>query len=82
MGFRLANVDGRAALVVGDGYLDLETASGGVFGPDPMAAIGRSAELSALADTLVGQPPTGTGCARAPTPQLLRHRPELPEPCR
>ena len=60
MGFRLANVDGRAALVVGDGYLDLETASGGVFGPDPMAAIGRSAELSALADTLVGQPPTGT----------------------
>lgn len=33
---RLANVAGRAALVIGDRIADLETVSGGRFGPDPM----------------------------------------------
>ena len=34
---KLANVNGRAALVFGDGVTDVATASGGRFGPDPMA---------------------------------------------
>jgi 2,4-didehydro-3-deoxy-L-rhamnonate hydrolase len=33
---RLANADGRAALVIGDHVADLATVSGGRFGPDPM----------------------------------------------
>lgn len=60
MGFRLANVDGRAALVFGDTYVDLETLSGGAFGPDPMAALGRVAELSELAATRADHAPTGS----------------------
>ena len=60
MGFRLANVDGRAALVLDDAYFDLEMLSGGSFGPDPMAAIGRAAELSGLAATLGDHAPTGS----------------------
>jgi 2,4-diketo-3-deoxy-L-fuconate hydrolase len=34
---KLANVDGRAALVVGDQIADVATASDGLFGVDPMA---------------------------------------------
>lgn len=69
MGFRLANVGGRAALVTGDHYSDLATHSSGVFGPDPMEALARPdllAELSAslddsavtglLADVVLGPP--------------------------
>lgn len=33
----LANVRGRAALVLGEGLADVEEASGGRFGPDPMS---------------------------------------------
>lgn len=33
---RLANVDGRAALVIGDRIADVATVSNGRFGPDPM----------------------------------------------
>jgi 2-keto-4-pentenoate hydratase/2-oxohepta-3-ene-1,7-dioic acid hydratase in catechol pathway len=53
MGFRLANVNGRAALVSGDHYTDLATHSSGALGPDPMEALARPdllAELSALLD--------------------------------
>ena len=69
MGFRLANVAGRAALVVGDHYTDLATHSSGALGPDPMEALARPdllAELSAglddssvtglLADVVLGPP--------------------------
>jgi 2-keto-4-pentenoate hydratase/2-oxohepta-3-ene-1,7-dioic acid hydratase in catechol pathway len=42
---KLANVDGRAALVLGDGIADLATISAGRFGPDPM---GVYAEWDAL----------------------------------
>jgi 2-keto-4-pentenoate hydratase/2-oxohepta-3-ene-1,7-dioic acid hydratase in catechol pathway len=38
MAMRLANLGGRAQLVVGDGLVDLEKASGGAFPSDPMAA--------------------------------------------
>jgi len=60
MGFTLANVDDRAALVRDQSYFDLETVSGGSFGADPMAAFGRSEELSALATTLADHVPTGS----------------------
>ena len=33
---KLANLDGRAALVLGDEIADIATASHGRFGPDPM----------------------------------------------
>jgi 2,4-didehydro-3-deoxy-L-rhamnonate hydrolase len=34
---KLANVEGRAALVIGDQVADVATVSGGRFGPDPMS---------------------------------------------
>ena len=59
MGFRLANVDGRAALVSGDDYYDLEKASGGRLGSDPMAALAACDQLTEIAAGLSGQTPTG-----------------------
>ncbi len=53
MGFRLANVNGRAALVHGEHYTDLATHSSGALGPDPMEALTRPdllAEFSAGLD--------------------------------
>jgi 2,4-diketo-3-deoxy-L-fuconate hydrolase len=41
MAVRLANLDGRATLVLGDRVLDVEHGSGGRFGADPMAALER-----------------------------------------
>lgn len=35
---KLANLDGRLAVVLPDGVVDVATASGGRFGPDPMSA--------------------------------------------
>ena len=60
MGFRLANVDGRAALVAGVEYYDLETVSSGVLGADPMAALDDPAGLSALSAGLSGHVATGS----------------------
>ncbi|HSM66944.1 MAG TPA: fumarylacetoacetate hydrolase family protein [Ilumatobacteraceae bacterium] len=69
MGFRLANVDGRAALVNGEYYTDLATHSQGALGSDPMEALTRPdllAEITAgldeasvtglLADVVLGPP--------------------------
>ncbi len=39
MSVRLANVEGRASLLLGDGFADVERASTGRFSADPMAAI-------------------------------------------
>ncbi len=71
MGFRLANVDGRAVLVHGDHYTDIATHSSGALGSDLMEALARPdllAELSAslgdssvtglLADVVLGPPVT------------------------
>ena len=54
---KLANVEGRAALVLGDEIADVATASGGRFGPEPMALYDEWAEFAAFATTLT----TGTG---------------------
>lgn len=45
MTFQLANVAGRAALVSGDHYYDLEAAGNGALGSDPMAAIAAFDQL-------------------------------------
>ena len=42
MGFRMANVDGRAALVSGELFYDIETLSQGSVASDPMLALARS----------------------------------------
>ncbi|MEM7094282.1 MAG: fumarylacetoacetate hydrolase family protein [Actinomycetota bacterium] len=61
MGFRLANVNDRAALVDSDGaYYDLEMISGGDVGPEPMAAIAHVALLHDLDATLDQRDPTGS----------------------
>lgn len=57
--FRLLNVDGRAALQIGDRSHDLATVAGDEGLADPMAAIGRFDELHELAErasTAAGAP--------------------------
>jgi 2,4-didehydro-3-deoxy-L-rhamnonate hydrolase len=54
---KLANVDGRAALVIGDQIADLATVSGGRFGPDPMSIYGDWDALVEFAPTVT----EGTG---------------------
>lgn len=69
MGFRLANVDGRAVLVVGELVHDVERASGGAVSADAVSALSQPAELhrlgarlgpadatAALADVVLGPP--------------------------
>ena len=53
---KLANVEGRAALVLGDEIADVATASGGRFGPNPMALYDEWADFEAFAATVT----TGT----------------------
>ena len=48
MTFRLANIAGRAALVDGDDYFDLESVTGGRLGPDPMEAISACGQLHGI----------------------------------
>ncbi|MBV6759990.1 fumarylacetoacetate hydrolase family protein [Rhodococcus opacus] len=43
---RIANIDGRLALAAGTGYIDVEQASGGAFGPDPQAVCDVWAEFT------------------------------------
>lgn len=59
MGFRLANIDGRAALVSGDAYYDLNEISSGALTEDPMKALGALSHLSALDAKLANFEPTG-----------------------
>ena len=60
MAYVLANIDGRAALVDGDRWYDLESVSGRELGPDPMAALESPERLSALSAELAGLEPGGT----------------------
>lgn len=60
MGFRLATIDDRAALVDDTSYYDLATISGGMLDPDPMAVIGRGAALHDLGVRLSEFEPTGS----------------------
>lgn len=59
MGFRLANVNGRAVLVHGDSYTDIATHSSGALSQDPMEALTRPDLLSELSATLDESTVTG-----------------------
>jgi 2-keto-4-pentenoate hydratase/2-oxohepta-3-ene-1,7-dioic acid hydratase in catechol pathway len=59
MGFRLANVEGRAALVSADAYYDLAELSRGDVSADPMEALGNPERLAELAAGLDAAEPTG-----------------------
>jgi len=54
---KLANADGHAALVLGDEIADIATASGGLFGVDPMALYDQWDEFRDFAATVTT--PTG-----------------------
>lgn len=60
MGFRLANVGGRAALVVGEHFYDIADLSGGSLGPDPMDVLADLVALRSLGDRLDESSATGT----------------------
>ncbi|MFD5625214.1 fumarylacetoacetate hydrolase family protein [Streptomyces sp. NPDC127072] len=47
---RLANLNGRLALREGDGFVDVASASGGRFGPDPQSVYAYWTEFSAWAE--------------------------------
>lgn len=59
MGFRFANVEGRAALVSGDHYYDIATVSNGSLSSDPMKTLARPDHLATLAASLDGHEPAG-----------------------
>lgn len=59
MGFRLANIDGRATLVADDNYHDLAEAADDASLADPMAALLQPDLLSQLSATLGDRTPTG-----------------------
>src|SRR6056297_108377 len=54
---KLANIDGRAALVLDDGIADVAEVSGGAFGPDPMSPYREWEAFVDFAETVTA--PTG-----------------------
>jgi 2-keto-4-pentenoate hydratase/2-oxohepta-3-ene-1,7-dioic acid hydratase in catechol pathway len=62
MSLRFANLVGRAVLLVGDGMIDVERASGARFSPDPMAALAVWDEFADWAGEL-GAADVTTPCA-------------------
>ncbi len=74
MGFRLANVGGRGALVDGDHYYDLEELADGALRPDPMAALTSPDLLAELAAGLGGRQPTGLLTGATLDPPVPRPR--------
>src|SRR5829696_7937723 len=57
MPWQLANVEGRAALVVDGGIFDLQSHGAGRFSSDPMSALERHDQLGQLAASLAGVAP-------------------------
>jgi 2-keto-4-pentenoate hydratase/2-oxohepta-3-ene-1,7-dioic acid hydratase in catechol pathway len=74
MGFRLANIDGRAVLVDGTSYYDIAELTGNALGPDPMDAIADVPALHELADRLGDTEPTGSIDGAAIGPPIPRPR--------
>ena len=60
MTFRLANVDGRAALADETHYFDLESLSDGAVSADPMLALQQPQELARLSAGLGSATPSGS----------------------
>ena len=72
MPFSFANVDGRACLVEGDSYFDLERISQCSISADPMRAIARNAEFHEIAASLGSHESDGVlteARLRAPVPR-------------
>jgi 2,4-diketo-3-deoxy-L-fuconate hydrolase len=66
---KLAHIDGRAALVLGDQIADVATASDGRFGPDPMALYDQWDEFRDFAATVTTTTgPLVEGALRNPVP--------------
>ena len=59
MSFKLANIEGRAALVDGENYYDLETISNGKFSNDTSNALTNLVGISELSEDLSKSEPTG-----------------------
>ena len=59
MGFRLANISGRASLVEDDNYYDLEVISDGEFNSNPSDALQNQKRLKQLNGQLSEMEPTG-----------------------
>ncbi|NNE75037.1 MAG: fumarylacetoacetate hydrolase family protein [Acidimicrobiales bacterium] len=59
MGFRLGNIDGRAAFVLDGHYFDIAKLSGGHLGPDPMEVLLSPVAVARLSDLLPNASPTG-----------------------
>jgi len=59
MSFKLANIEGRAALVDGENFYDLETISNGKFNNDTSSALTNLVGLSELSEDLSKSEPTG-----------------------
>tara|TARA_B100000287_G_scaffold392520_1_gene405008 strand:- start:205 stop:1074 length:870 start_codon:yes stop_codon:yes gene_type:complete len=59
MSYKLANIEGRAALVEGENYYDLETLSSGKFDKDTSNALNNLNGLSELSKDLSISEPTG-----------------------
>jgi len=72
---RLANHGGRAVLLGKDGRIDIEQASKGRFGPDPMGAL---ADFDALRDWAAGN----TGAVTGPLPPEAELGPPVPRPAK
>jgi len=62
MGFRLANISGRASLVEDGNYYDLEVISDGEFNSDPSDALQNQDRLKQLNSQLPEIEPTGLVC--------------------
>ncbi|NBU96526.1 MAG: FAA hydrolase family protein [Actinobacteria bacterium] len=74
MTYTLANIDGRAALVAGDQWYDLETVSGGESGPDPMMVLVAPDRLRALSSVLDQHESSGSVDAARFGPPVPRPR--------
>ena len=72
MGFRLANIAGRAVLVSGDAYFDLHEVSSGSLSADPMKAIAHPARLASLTSELAAKTPTGLVSEATLGPPVVR----------
>lgn len=59
MGAKLANIDGRAALVRAEYFYDVENMTSGKLSSEPMAALDTLPQLPALDAWYAAKPPTG-----------------------
>ena len=65
---RIANVNGRLAVAVGDGWVDVEQASGGVFSADPQAIYDRWTDFTVWAATIPADAAKVEGTLELPVP--------------